>query len=167
MERSGDRLLDNVEDLAVLRWFVGRVVPGDAVAAALDSDAKVPISRQMKRLPTRVIAHQPLQSFGSAYMVMDAPVWGSSTRLRAWLQGEYGVRWSFVVVQLDDDGREIRRIASPHTGPTPQAYLPIEMDDATRRLLFVVTNLSSELPDADETDVSERAFGLVVDRSGP
>ena len=167
VERSGDRLLDNVEDLAVLRWFVGRVVPGDAVAAALDSDAKVPISRQMKRLPTRVIAHQPLQSFGSAYMVMDAPVWGSSTRLRAWLQGEYGVRWSFVVVQLDDDGREIRRIASPHTGPTPQAYLPIEMDDATRRLLFVVTNLSSELPDADETDVSERAFGLVVDRSGP
>jgi hypothetical protein len=30
--------------------------------------------------------------------------------------------------------------------------------------LFVVTNLSSTLPDADEPDVSERAFELIVDR---
>jgi hypothetical protein len=29
--------------------------------------------------------------------------------------------------------------------------------------LFVVTNLSSALPDADETDVDERAFQLIVD----
>ena len=49
VEQSGDHLLDNVEELAVLRWFVGRADPADTVAAALDSDAKVPISRQMKR----------------------------------------------------------------------------------------------------------------------
>jgi hypothetical protein len=165
VERSGDRLLDNVEELAVLRWFVGRADPSDAVAAALDSDAKAPISLQMKRLPTRVIAYQPLESFGSAYVVMDGAVWNGSTRLRAWLQGEYGVRWSFTAVQLDDRGNEIRRIAAPHTGPTPRAYLPIEIDHATRRLVFVVTNLSNELPDSDEPDMSERSFELIVDRS--
>jgi hypothetical protein len=165
VEQSGDHLLDNVEELAVLRWFVGRADPTGTVAAALDSDAKVPISRQMKRLPTRVISHQPLESFGSAYVVMDGAVWNGSTRLRAWLQGEYGVHWSFAAVQLDERGNEIRRITAPRTGPTPKAYLPIEIDDATRRLLFVVTNLSNGLADADEADVSQRAFELIIDRN--
>ena len=165
VEQSGDHLLDNVEELAVLRWFVGRADPTDTVAVALDSDARVPISRQMKRLPTRVITHQPLESFGSAYVVMDGAVWNGSTRLRAWLQGEYGVRWSFAAVQLDDRGNEVRRITAPRTGPTPKAYLPIEIDDATRQLLFVITNLSNGLPDADEADVSQRAFELIIDRS--
>jgi hypothetical protein len=163
VDHSGDRLLDNIEELAVLRWFVGRADSNDALVAALDDDAGVPISRQMKRLPTRVIVQRPLESFGSAYVVMDAAAWHENTQLRAWLQGEYGVRWSFVAVQLDARGNEIRRIAAPHTGPTPNAYLPIDLDDTTRRLLFVVTNLSNALPDADETDVHERAFELIVD----
>jgi hypothetical protein len=162
VEQSGDRLLDNVEELAVLRWFAGRADPSNAVVAALDGDAKVPIFQQMRRLPTRVIARRPLESFGSAYVVMDAAAWSGSTRLHAWLQGEYGVRWSFVAMQLDDRGNEIRRIAAPHTGPTPNAYVPIEIDDSTRRLLFVVTNLSNELPDADEPEVHQRYFELIV-----
>jgi hypothetical protein len=165
VEHSGDRLLDNVEELAVLRWFVGRGDPSNAAVAALDGDARVPISRQMTRLPTRVVARRPLESFGSAYVGMDAGVWGDSTRLRVWLQGEYGVRWSFVVVQLDARGNEVRRITAPHTGPTPDAYLPIEIDDSTQRLLFVVTNLSDALPDADEAEVNQRSFELIVDRS--
>ena len=156
-------MLDNIEELAVLRWFVGRADPNHALVAALDGGARVPISRQMRGIPSRIVAGRPLESFGSAYVVMDAPAWNDSTRLRAWLQGEYGVRWSFVAVQLDDRGNEVRRITAPHTGPTPQAYLPIELDETTRRLLFVVTNLSSALPDADEMDVDERAFQLIVD----
>jgi hypothetical protein len=163
VEQSGDRLLDNVEELAVLRWFVGRGDPRDAVVTALDGDAKVPISRQLKRLPTRVIAHRPLESFGSAYVVINAATWNGSSRLRAWLRGEYGVRWSFAAVQLDERNNEIRRIAAPHTGPTPNAYLPIDIDDATQRLLFVVTNLSNALPDADEPEVHQRSFELIVD----
>jgi len=166
VDRSGDRLLDNIEELAVLRWFVGRANPHDAMVAAIDSDAVVPISRQMKRLPTRVVVERPLESFGSAYMVMDADAWNGAVRLRAWLRGEYGVHWSFVAVQLDDHGDEIRRIAAPDTGPTPSAYLPIDLDETTRRLLLVVTNLSNGLPDADEIDVDERAFELIVDQDG-
>jgi len=162
--RSGDRLVDNIEELAVLRWFVGREDRADALVAFLDRDAMVPISREMKRLPTRVVASQPLATFGSAYLIMDASTWGEDRRIRAWLQGEYGVHWSFVAVQLDGRGREIRRIAAPHSGTTPRAYLPIELDEATQRLLFVVTNLGDGLPDADEPDVSERAFELVIDR---
>lgn len=165
VERSGDRLLDNVEELAVLRWFVGRGESSKGFVASMDSHAQVPISRKLQRLPTRMIAERPLASFGSAYMVMDAAVWKHSKHLRAWLNGEYGVRWSFVAVQLDGHGNEVFRISAPHTGATPKAYLPIELDDTTRSLLFVVTNLSNALPDADEVDVHERAFELIVDRA--
>lgn len=163
VERSGDRLLDNVEELAVLRWFVGRSPPPDSIAAALDDDAKVPIARRLKRLPTRIVSSEPLHAFGSAYVVMESPAWQAETRLRAWLRGEYGVRWSFVVVQLGADGRETGRLAAPHTGVTAKAYLPVELRADTQRLLFVVTNLSDDIPDADEEDVHPRSFELIVD----
>jgi hypothetical protein len=165
VERSGDQLLDNVEELAVLRWFVGRGKTENQALAALDADARVTISRTLTRLPTRVAPPIPLQAFGSAYVVMEAPVWKGAVRLRTWLRGEYGVRWSFVVVQLDAHGDEIRRIAAPHTAVNPHAYLPIELDETTARLVFVVTNLSNALPDADEPSGNERAFELIVDRA--
>ena len=166
VERRGDRLLDNVEELAVLRWFVGRGNPSDTVVASLDPDAKVPVSRRMTRLPSRVTVRRPLASFGSAYVLMDSEAWQGSTRVHAWLRGEYGVRWSFAGVQLDRAGNEIRRMTAPHTTTTPNAYLPIELDEQAIGLLFVVTNLSHGLPDADEADVYERAFELIVDRAG-
>jgi hypothetical protein len=165
VEQSGDRLLDNVEELAVLRWFVGRGTRGNTVVASLDGDAMVPVTRRMTRVPSKVVAKEPLQAFGSAYIVMDRTAWKDAGRLRAWLRGEYGTRWSFVAVQLDAQGDELRRIAAPHSGTTPRAYLPLELDTRADQLLFVVTNLSNALPDADEADVYHRAFELIVDRA--
>ena len=165
VERSGDRLLDNIEELAVLRWFVGRGKSKSVLIAAIDSDAKVPASRHLKRLPTRASATIALRPFGSAYLILEGSAWTPGESLRAWMRGEYGVRWSFVAVQLDENGTELRRIAAPHTGPTPTAYIPIELDSRTRQVLFVVTNLSSRLPDADEPEVNQRSFELIVDRA--
>ncbi len=165
VEQSGDRLLDNVEELAVLRWFVGRGTPSDGFVASLDSDAMVPTGRQMTRVPSKVVAREPLQAFGSAYVAMNRLAWRDASRLRAWLRGEYGARWSFVAVQLDSRDDEIQRISAPHSGSTPRAYLPIELDPRTSKLLFVVTNLSNRLPDADEPDVYHRSFELIVDRA--
>ena len=162
---SGDRLIDNVEALAVLRWFVGRSDARNPALVALDSDARAPVTRTMTRLPTKVSATTPLQSFGSGYVVMEAPAWGDATRLRAWLRGEYGVRWSFVAVQLDAKDQELQRITAPHTSVTPRAYLPIDIHEDAARLLFVVTNLADGLPDADEPDTKVRAFELTVDRA--
>jgi hypothetical protein len=162
---SGDRLRDNIEELAVLRWFVGRGESPLPLVRSLDGDAMVPVSKRMTRLPSRVTATRPLQAFGSAYVLIDSPAWKGASHLRTWLRGEYGVRWSFVVVQLDGEGNEIRRIASPHTIREPNAYLPIELDEETRQLVLVVTNLSADLPDADEGEVYERAFELIVDEA--
>jgi hypothetical protein len=162
---SGDRLVDNIEELAVLRWFIGRLGWVHPLVASLDGDAMVPISKRMTRIPSRVIASEPLQPFGSAYVIMDSPAWKGATRLHAWLRGEYGVRWSLVAAQLDGGGNEIQRIAAPHTMRAPKAYLPIAIDQRARRLLFVVTNLSSDLPDADEAEVYQRSFELIVDEA--
>lgn len=162
---GGDRLLDNVEDLAVLRWFVGRGAPRNQALAALDRDFQVSASRKVTRLPSRVTAAVPLQPFGSAYVTLDRKAMPDVARLRAWLRGEYGVRWSFVAVQLDSSGDELRRLTAPHTSSSPRAYLPIEVDEETSQLLFVVTNLSNELPDADEPQTHERSFELTVDRA--
>jgi hypothetical protein len=162
--RSGDRLLDNVEDLAVQRWFIGRSRVLRGPLAAIDADAQVPVTRRMTRLPSRVSAPVALQPFGSAYVTVDREALGDATTLHAWLRGEYGVRWSFIVVQLDRDENEIQRLSAPHTAVRPEAYLPIDVDEATTRLLFVVTNLSNGRPDADAPDANERAFELTVDR---
>lgn len=161
---GGDRLLDNVEDLAVVRWFVGRGTSGGGTMGALDRDAQVPALRTVTRLPSRVSAAIPLQSFGSAYVVLDRNEIAEVAKLRVWLKGEYGVRWSLVAVQLDAAGDELRRMTAPHTSTDPRAYLPIEVDENAAELLFVVTNLSDGLPDADEPETSERAFELIVDR---
>lgn len=161
VSQSGDRLLDNIEDLAVQRWFVGRGSTKTALVASIDADAKVP-GRWLKRFPTRFRAQQSLRPFGSAYVVLDRTAWAPFPRLRAWLQGEYGVRWSFAAVQLDGEGNELQRMQAPQTSITPEAYLPIEIDSRARQLLFVVTNLSNRLPDADEPDVNQRAFELTI-----
>jgi hypothetical protein len=165
VERSGDRLVDNIEELAVLRWFVGRGRTESALIASIDSDAQVPALRHLKRLPTRASAVTALRPFGSAYLVLEGSAWAAGESLHAWMRGEYGVRWSFVALQLDEDGTELRRISAPHTGATPNAYVPIELDSRTKQLLFVITNLSSRLPDADEPDVNRRSFELIVDRA--
>jgi hypothetical protein len=165
VERSGDRLLDNIEEIAVLRWFVGRNERDDWTLAAIDGDARVPVERTMTRTPSKVSARTPLQAFGSAYVVIEAPAWAGAKALRAWLRGEYGVRWSLVAAQLDARGQEVRRISAPATSVTPRAYLPIDLGETTAEVVFVVTNLSSRLPDADEPDGGERAFELVVDRA--
>jgi len=164
IEMSGDRLVDNIVDLAVLRWFIGRTEPAGHALDAIDSDARVPITKKMTRLPSKVSAAEPLRPFGSAYLVMDAPAWTEAKGLRAWLRGEFGVRWSLVAIQLDSRGTELDRIDAPSTSITPRAYLPIELREDTARVLFVVTQLGSGLPDADEPSSDERAFQLVVDR---
>ena len=43
--------------------------------------------------------------------------------------------------------------------------MPIELDETTERLLFVVTNLADGLPDADEAEVHPRSFELILDRA--
>ena len=161
----GDSLLDNVVDLGVARWFIGRSAEVDPALRAVDADAIAPVTRTMTRLPTRVSAPVPLEPGGSGYVVMDRSVWGELHGLRAWFRGEYGVRWSFAAVQVDEEGHELGRMVAPATSVTPEAFLPIELDEDTSQVVFVVTHLGNDLLDADEPVTTERSFEITVDRA--
>ena len=162
---SGDRLEDNIVDLAILRSIVGKDDRANGLGANLDERPSAPVSHRLKTLPARVTGDPPLQPFGSAYVALETTDVARPGTVRAWLEGEYGVRWSLAAVQLDEDDKELARVIAPPTDRSGRAYLPIELLEDASKVLFVITNLSSRLPDADEPDTNERAFQLVVARA--
>ncbi len=113
-----------IEDLAVARYFTGDRAKGPLVrdwARTLPADAMVPVSESFtwSELSKYTRPHDPeIGPFGSAYFRVDVSEAQPGDRLRLWLRGEFGVRWSFVAVSLDARGREIesdeRAAPSPH-----------------------------------------------------
>lgn len=163
IELSGDSLHENIEDLAVSRYLAGEGHLPGALGVALGEDAGIALSRRIRRLPTRVTQAEPLEPYGSGYVLLSLTTDPRPARLRVWLRGEYGVIWSLVVVQLDAKGQELTRMTAAHTEREPRAYLPVELLAETEQVLFVVTNLANRLPDADEVDIQARAFQLTID----
>lgn len=172
VSRSEDDLRAELANLGVARFFAG--VPERETAAsydvlrALGPRAAPPVSDTVAwgQLPEHFPpADPPLEPFGSRYYMVDVSDAPPSSQLRVWLRGEYGVEWSLVAVRLDDEGKELRRLLAPGRRE-PRSYLPVELFSDTDRVLLVVTNLSSRLPDADIPDENVRSFRLIVDQ-GP
>jgi len=167
---AGDDLLEIVEETAIARWHTGTVdrERGAPLLAlrGLGADALVPAVAELawQDLPAHTRpADPPLEPFGSGYAIVDVSAAPPNSRLRIWLRGEFGVRWSLVAVRLDRRGRELARLAAP-SRREPRSYVPLELLEDTARVLIVVTNLSSRLPDADVADENVRSFKLIVDR---
>lgn len=147
---------DLVERLSVARYGAQHWVP-----------ESVPLWQQMHyaELPARTRpASPPLETLGSAYVVVHTPTAKPGDQLRVWLRGEEPVRWSLVAVRLDAEGRERGRVSAPPRRET-KSYLVVDLDAETRQVLVAVTNLSHRLPDADEPDDNERSAYLIVDKS--
>lgn len=167
-----DELPTLIEDLAIARYYVGdaRVSAGHwggrPWAGGLPGDAEVPVSETFTwaELPKYTRPHEPpLEPFGSAYFEVDVREAREGDRLRLWLRGEFGVRWSFVAVSLDAQGRELGRLSTPPRRLT-RSYTQVDFTDRrTARVVVVVTNLSSRLPDADEADDNVRSFRVIFD----
>jgi hypothetical protein len=168
-----DDLETLVEDLAVSRYFTGRRAKGPLVrdwAKTLPQDALVPVSESFTwaELSKYTRPHDPeIAPFGSAYFTVDVSEAEPGDRLRLWLRGEFGVRWSFVAVSLDGRGRELNRMRAPPRRLT-RSYLQIDFTTADsapiETVLVVVTNLSARLPDADEPDENARSFRVILDQ---
>jgi len=165
-----DELEALVEDLAVARYFTGRRARGRLVrgwAKTLPEGADVPVSESFAwaELSKYTRPHEPaIAPFGSAYIEVDVAEAEVGERLRLWLRGEFGVRWSFVAVSLDARGREIGRMSAPPRRLT-RSYLQLDfMDDRTAKVVVVVTNLSARLPDADAPDANTRSFRVILDQ---
>ncbi len=159
-----------IEDLAVSRYFTGRRGRGPLVrdwAKTLSRDAMVPVSESFTwaELPKYTRPHEPeIAPYGSAYFTVDVSEAEPGERLRLWLRGEFGVRWSFVAVSLDARGRELTRMAAPPRRLT-RSYLQLDFTEGrdVDRVVVVVTNLSARLPDADEPDENARSFRVIFD----
>lgn len=157
-------------DFAIARFFAGS--PARASQAPLASlrtlppEATVPIDFRvaLAQLPEYLPVHVPsLRPLGSSYALVDVRGAPRGSRIRAWLRGEYGVRWSLVAIGLDDAGREHGRVLAPPSENISRNYLPYELAPEVTSVLLVVTNLSGRVPDADALDEHDRTFHLIVD----
>ena len=169
IEAAGDDLVENMEELAVARWFGGapereRFAPLE-VLTELPPEARVPTFHELitwDELPEHTpAAEPPLEPFGSGYLRVDTSGAPDGTVLRVWLRGEFGVRWSMVAIRRGAGGQELGRLSAPPRRD-PASYLVLELFDDTEEVVIVVTNLSSRLPDTDEVDENVRTFKLIV-----
>ncbi len=143
LRMSGDSLDDNIEAFAIAK--VGEFA----------------WTGRLSQLPKRVVHRRAVDPYESAYLRLEIDAHDHGL-VRAWFEGEYGVRWSFVTLQVDGSGTEVGRLSAPRTSGTPRAFLPIELDRGAKEVIFIVTNLSSRLPDADAVDTNERAFQVTL-----
>lgn len=167
--RDSEPPLDEaMEDLAVQRYFTGRHRESSTpwYLSELGPNATVPVTfeTQWTGLPQHAPPADPaLEPFGSAYALVDVSTAPADGVLRVWLRGEYGVQWSLVAVRLNATGEPLERVTAP-ARDVPDSYVPVQLDSKTKKVLIVVTNLSSRLPDADIPDENVRSFELIVDR---
>lgn len=164
IEDARDPLHQLVEDAAVALYFSGRADAPFRVLRGLSPNV-APVADEVRfsELPEhRDCPVGELEPFGSSYtrVNLDMP---HPARLRVWLKGEDGVRWSLAAVQLDGNGAEIGRISAP-ARREPSSFIPLELSPSAKSVLLVVTNLSSRLPDADVPDENVRSFQLILDR---
>lgn len=157
-------------DFSVARFFAGDPRRGNrgtlASLRALPPEATVPVDFRvaLAQLPEYLPVHVPnLRPLGSSYALVDVRGAPRGSRIRAWLRGEYGVRWSLVAIGLDAAGRERGRVLAPPSETISRNYLPYELSPDVTSVLLVVTNLSGRVPDADCLDEHDRTFHLIVD----
>jgi hypothetical protein len=163
-------LVASVVTFAADRWLSGERRRGARLPMlrALPDEATPPawIRTTWARLPRRLLFADEgeLETYGSAYALVDVRGAPENARLQVWMEGEYGVEWSMVGMRFDRTGREISRTRAPARDREPRGYLSIELLEGTAEVVLVVTNLSGRGPDADEPDDHARAFRLTVDQ---
>ena len=84
-------------------------------------------------------------------------------RLRIWLRGEPGVRWSLLALRLDRAGRELGRVQAP-IRQLPESYLPLELTPDTASVLVVLTALPEKFAIAHMKNQGH-AFQLIFDKA--
>lgn len=162
---------DELLELGVARYFAGpaarRAQAPYRVLTALPSDAAVPLAHDVSLGvgSMHLRDHPALMMLGSAYVrVKLARAGAAPQRMQAWLRGELGPRWSLTAVRLDATGRELGRTSAPARN-VPNAYVPLTLDPETDAVLWVVTQLPPQLPDADQRVESEHGYDLIVEGS--
>lgn len=164
---AGEQLHALIEDLAAARWFLGardrHTLFPSLTGLGPDATVQPLFTFAAEDMPAHSRASMPIQTFGSAYALVDVRGAPPQSRLRVWLRGEYGVEWALSASRLDGTGRELARVSAPPRRGDRRSYVPVELSGDTTHVMVCVTNLSHRLPDADDPDPNERAFRLIFD----
>lgn len=166
LTRADDDLLRFLRELSVSRWFTGARTGGRFTwLDRLPAEATPPTFSETtwERLPRTLPCALEVEPYGTAYARVDVSGAPEGSRLRVWLEAEYGVQWTLGAVRLDEAGRDLAHTFAP-ARDTPTSYLSVELLPGTRAVLLVVTSLGARGLDADEVDDHARSFRLVVDR---
>jgi hypothetical protein len=166
LTRAEDDLLRFVRELSVSRWFTGARTGGRfRWLDRLPIDATPPAfsTTSWERLPRTLPCELEVEPYGSAYATVDLASAPEGSRLRVWLEGEFGVQWSLGAVRLDASGRDVAHTFAP-ARDEPRSYLSVELLPGTASVVVVVTNFGARGLDADEVDDHARSFRVVVDR---
>ncbi len=173
-----------IEAMAVERYFggdrAGRARPHVPALRALPGDALVPVfvATSWERLPRSLVPAldaPPIYPWGSAYARIDVSGAPPGSRLRIWLDGEFGTEWALVAVRLDARGEERGRTRAPPTR-NARGFIPLELGADTAEVLVVVTNLPDDRDPRDAAPATSRDLqvsgrlertGLDADAPGP
>lgn len=178
---AGDTMSARVEEFAVQRYFAGHG-PQQAARGGLGDVAPVPMTFETtwaelpKGMPSTAAGEHPfvVEPFGSVYARVEVTGAEPDARLRVWLRGEFGVSWVLTASTVDARGVELSRLSATSRRGTPRAYLPVELDERTRAVVVIATNLGMEgnaewpnpMPNADVPGGFERAVRLSFDKRG-
>jgi hypothetical protein len=158
LDRSGETLDADAEELALQRALAPQ-------ALGLAASASVVLAGEgsLDKLPFAVGSREPLASYGSAYVRVDAPAARADTPLRVWLRADPDARWSLRATRLDEHGESLGTIAAPPR-KLPESFLPIELTPDTRALLITVTALPLQRP-GERVAFDEHHFRVTVGRA--
>ncbi len=153
LENSGLHLAFTARAIAIQRFSTGerRGRSQSHTAQALPGAAP-PIRREIawSSLPRRLRPEpRGIGVFGSSYTRIDVSDAPARSRLRIWLESEWGAGWALSAVSFDADGHERGRV---YAGPSERAdmsFLPVEIDEGVAEVIIVVANVGYDRPDPD------------------
>jgi hypothetical protein len=169
LKNSGDSFEAITENVGVARYFAtrGDRDGGKGALPPLPSSISVPIDlvKPYAELPAHLPVHEPLLGpLGSSYAQVDTRGAPAGSRLDVWLRGDVGRKLVLTAVRLDADGRELGRMIAP-ARKVPHSFLPIELEQGTASVLFVVTALVDDLRTLGFFELkSDIGFRLIFDK---
>jgi len=157
LERAGETLDADAEELAMQR-----ALAPEALGLGLGALTRVTLLAEgtLAKLPFAVGSREPLASYGSAYVRIEAPAVRPDRPLRVWLRAEPDARWSLLATRLDERGQSLGTIAAPPR-KLPESFLPIELTPDTRAVLIAVTALPLQRPE-ERAAFDEHHFRIIV-----
>lgn len=166
IEMRHEQLSDVVADLAVLgaqRQDGTTLAPAVRAIPYLAAPPLPIVATMPTHLPP---TFPPIDALGGRCVRVDVSRVAAGSRLRVWMDGEWGVVWSLVALRRDAAGAELGRVTAPPRWRNPRSYVAVEPLEGAHDVLVCVANLGSHGPDVPRPANAADVGLLDADRAG-